>query len=76
MPCGVLLGSGGTADVIPDLLDRLDPPNRKMIVLDDNPERLVKTIIGMLNDEFGDINTQDEVARWFLDGQEPPKAAG
>ncbi len=76
MPCGVLLKSGGTADVIPNLMEQLEPPNRKLVIFDDNPERLVKTIVGMLDAEFGDINTQDEMARWFLDDKEPPKADG
>lgn len=76
MPCGVLLGSGGAADVIPDLMNQLEPPNRKMVVFDDNPERLVETVIAMLDEEFGDIDTQNETAHWFLDDTEPPKAAG
>jgi uncharacterized protein (TIGR00725 family) len=73
MPCGVLLGSGGTADVIPQLMEMLEPPNRDMVVFDDNPERLVQTIIAMLDKEMGDIDMKDELAKWFLIDPEDPK---
>lgn len=76
MPCGVLLGSGGAADVIPELMKNLEPPRRDLVVFDDNPERLVKTIIKMLDQEFGDIDTKDAIARWYLEDTEPPKVAG
>lgn len=67
MPCGVLLGSGGTADAIPGLMAALEPPNRKLVVFDDNPERLVKTIIGMLDEELKDVDMTVKHASWFLD---------
>lgn len=73
MPCGVLLGSGGTADIIPQLMKTLEPPNRDMVVFDDNPERLVKTIVAMLQKEMGDINMKDELAKWFLVDPEDPE---
>lgn len=58
MPCGVLTGSGGTADIIYELMERLEPVNKNLVVFDDNPERLVKTIIKMLDDEYKDINSK------------------
>lgn len=67
MPCGVLLGSGGTADEIPDLMAKLEPPNRRLVIFDDNPERLVKTIIGMLDKELEDVDMTIKKASWFLD---------
>lgn len=67
MPSGVLIGSGGTADTIPSLMDTLEPPNKHMVIYDKNPESLVKKIIAMLDDELGDINTNMEEASWFLD---------
>lgn len=67
MPCGVLLGSGGTADEIPDLMAKLEPPNRSLVVFDDNPERLVKTIIKMLDEELKDVDMTIKKASWFLD---------
>ncbi len=66
-PCGVLLGSGGTADIIPQLLE-LDPSMRRLVVFDDDPEELVKMLIKILDSEMKDIKA--EVARdepWFLD---------
>src|SRR4029079_3854064 len=41
MPCGVLIGSGGAADVIPALMKVLPPPANDLVVYDDDPERLV-----------------------------------
>lgn len=74
MPCGVLLGSGGTADMIQDLMDKLEPPHRKLVVFDDNPEKLVDKIVAMLDEEFKDINLKDELARWYLDDEKPAHA--
>lgn len=66
MPCGVLTGSGGTADIIPTLMDVLEPPTRKYVVFDDDPERLVKKIIAMLDEENKDIDLTDKVSKWYL----------
>jgi hypothetical protein len=66
MPCGVLLGSGGTADIIPELMERLEPINRDMVIFDDDPERLVKRVIEMLNEDYADINTKTLSDQWFL----------
>lgn len=76
MPCGVLLGSGGAADTIPGLLEKLTPPNRNLIVLDDNPERLVKTIVAMLNKDLDTLELEDAMNKWYLDKptNPPPKA--
>jgi hypothetical protein len=67
MPCGVLLGSGGAADLIPDLLNKLDAPHRRLVILDDDPERLVRKIIDMLDKEYAGINTKELVQHWFLE---------
>lgn len=66
-PCGVLIGSGGTADVIPKLMQVLEPPHRNLVIYDDNPENLVKRIIEILNIEDKDLHkdmSRDE--HWFL----------
>jgi len=68
MPCGVLLGSGGTADMIPELLDRLEETHKDLVVMDDDPERLVAKIIKMLDKDLGNIDTKDVASHWFLDG--------
>lgn len=74
MPCGVLLGSGGVADAIPELMKNLEPPRRDLVVFDDNPERLVKTIIKMLDQEFKGIDTKGALAHWFLEDHSPDVA--
>ncbi len=66
MPCGVLLGSGGTADMIPELMERLEPPHRKMVVFDDEPEKLVDKIIKMLDEEHRGIDTKTLINQWFI----------
>ncbi len=66
-PCGVLIGSGGTADIIPELLERLEAVNRDLVVLDDDPERLVKRVIKVLDEEYKDVHTKALTAHWFID---------
>lgn len=66
MPCGVLLGSGGTADAIPKLMETLEPPSRKYVVYDSDPVALADKIIKMLEEETKDINLSDEISKWYL----------
>lgn len=77
-PCGILLGSGGTADEIPKLMEALEPPNGDLVIYDDDPERLVKRIVKILDEKNSDIHhelkTYDE--HWFLDLDPPQKHAG
>lgn len=79
-PCGVLLGSGGTADLIPGLMDKLEPPDRDLVIYDDDPERLVKRLVELLDKKYKDIHDQlqrDE--HWFLhreSNQTPTPRAG
>ncbi len=67
-PCGVLLGSGGTADIIPELMQKLDPPRRDLVYYDDNPESLVKKIVDHLKESTKDLQRQirDYDEFWFL----------
>lgn len=67
MPCGVLIGSGGTADVIPELLERLEPTHKELVIIDDDPERLVSKIIKFLDKEYVDVNTKAIISQWYLD---------
>ena len=73
-PCGILTGSGGTADEIPKLMEILDAPKASLVVYDSDPNRLVKKLIDVLDEKNKDIHHQlktiDE--EWFL-GPEPPK---
>jgi hypothetical protein len=77
-PCGVLTGSGGTADEIPRLMEVLEAPHQSLVIYDDDPDRLVKRIIEMLDEKYSDIhnvlNEQDE--EWFLKIDPPSPHAG
>lgn len=80
MPCGVLLGSGGTADLIPELMKTLPPPKNDLVIYDDDPERLVKKMVEILDKEYDDV--RKELRRrnhhWFLreTSTNPPPRAG
>ena len=76
-PCGVLVGSGGTADMIPKLMEVLEPPHDELVIYDDNPERLVARIIELVDKKYADIHDQllNRDEHWFLDlDNEPPHA--
>lgn len=65
--CGILLGSGGTADEIPKLMEMLEPPHRSLVIYDDDPERLVKKIVAALQEKHKDIKLQaEDDDHWFL----------
>lgn len=53
--CGVLLGSGGTADFIPTLVDRIEAPHGAEIIYDTDPERMIKRIIQELDKDYADF---------------------
>jgi hypothetical protein len=77
-PCGVLLGSGGTADIIPELMKTLQPPDGDLVIYDKDPDTLIKKMIKLLDSKYADIYKQlahDE--HWFLrraDDLPPPRA--
>jgi hypothetical protein len=65
-PCGVLIGSGGTADLIPELMKTLEPPD-DLVIYDEDPEKLVHRIIAILDKKYADIReviAHDE--HWYL----------
>lgn len=80
MPCGVLIGSGGAADLIPALMKQLPPPAHDLVIYDDDPERLVRKIIGILDKEYADIRKElrDHDQHWFMreTSTNPPAHAG
>ncbi len=53
--CAVLLGSGGLADFIPTLIDRIRTPDKEDIIFDTDPERIVKRIIQILDHRYADF---------------------
>ncbi len=71
MPCGVLAGSGGAADAIPGLMNQLEFANDKLVIVDENPQKLVDRIIAMLDEEFKDIDTTAIKAQWYYDKKSP-----
>ena len=79
-PCGVLLGSGGTADIIPELMKSLDPPDGDLVIYDTDPRQLVHKLVKVLDEHYGDI--REELAHdehWYLRRnpmQSPPPRAG
>lgn len=80
-PCGILLGSGGTADLIPELMKTLEPPDGDLVIYDDDPERLVQRIVALLDKKYKDIHDQLERhdEHWFLhreSDQNPTPRAG
>ncbi|HPD99462.1 hypothetical protein KC871_01070 [Candidatus Saccharibacteria bacterium] len=76
-PCGVLTGTGGTADVLPDLIEKLEVPHKSSIIFDSDPESLVRRMIEKLDVEIGEIDTSAIANEWFLHGdEEVTKRAG
>jgi uncharacterized protein (TIGR00725 family) len=77
-PCGVLTGSGGTADEIPKLIEALEPPDNSLVIYDDDPERLVRRIIEILDKKYADIRHQLEHhdEHWFLEQTSPKPRRG
>ena len=77
-PCGILIGSGGTADVIPSLMDLLEPPHKHLVVYDSDPVKLVAKLIAILDEKYkdleNDINKHNE--HWFLDTVPTPPRSG
>lgn len=78
-PCGVLLGSGGTADLIPKLMETLHPPEH-LVVYEHDPVKLVEKIVKVLDHEYRDIHAQIEKDQhWYLHRdmtKQPPSRAG
>jgi uncharacterized protein (TIGR00725 family) len=70
IPCGVLVGSGGTADVIPEIIDKLQAPHRDKVIFDHDPEVLVRRLIAILDEEFKNIDTSKLANEWFMNGDE------
>jgi len=57
-PCGILIRSGGTADIIPQLMQILEPPEQALVVYDSDPDKLVEKIEAILNEKHGDLKEE------------------
>jgi hypothetical protein len=79
-PCGVLLGTGGTADLIPELMKTLEPPDGDLVIFDNDPKRLVRKVIDTLDQKYADIHEDlKHDQHWYLHRdpmQSPPPRAG
>jgi len=53
--CAVLLGSGGLADFIPALVEKIPTPGSKQIIYDTDPDRLVARVIEGLDKKYADF---------------------
>lgn len=53
--CAVLLGSGGAADFVPTVLDRLTGPDDMQVIYDTDPTRLVKQVVAHLDKKYADM---------------------
>ncbi len=58
--CAVLLGSGGLADFIPTILDRIPVPSGTRIVYDTDPMRIVQQVVDFLDIKYGDFKHEIE----------------
>jgi uncharacterized protein (TIGR00725 family) len=79
--CGVLLGSGGIADVIPELMKTLNPPDNSLVIYDEDPVRLVHRIVEVLDKRYADVREElsNHDQHWYLhrdSNQNPPPRAG
>jgi uncharacterized protein (TIGR00725 family) len=79
-PCGVLLGSGGAADLIPKLMETLElkPIERDLVIYDDDPERLVQKIVKRLDEKYAEVRNElrHHDQHWFLRDQQANPRAG
>lgn len=66
--CGVLSGSGGTADSIPALIKTLDRTVSDLVIYSSDPDELVAKVIAKLDEKYKDLNHQlkDYDEYWFL----------
>jgi uncharacterized protein (TIGR00725 family) len=64
--CGILIGSNGTANAIPLLVEALDPSVASRIIYDENPEGLVNKIVDILNKEHMDLYKELKSGHWYL----------
>lgn len=74
-PCGILIGSGGAADIIPKLIEILDPSMQRLVIYDTDPQKLIGRIEAILNKEYDDIHKQfaQRDQFWFMDKKHKKK---
>ncbi len=79
-PCGILTGSGGAADVIPELMKVLEVSTDGAVIYENDPEYLVQRIVDILDSKTADIREQlKRDQHWYLRRnplRSPPPRAG
>lgn len=60
--CAVLLGSGGLADFIPNLVSNVTTPHASEIIFDTDPKRIVARVIAALEQKYSDFHDDIEDA--------------
>lgn len=66
--CGVLLGSGGAADFIPELMQKLPVPESANVIFETDPKRLVHKVIAELDKLYASIDTSSVAEAWLTNG--------
>ena len=64
---GVLIDSGGSSDVIRELVEVLQPQFKHLVVFESNPEYLVERITDILENEYKDIKSELTVCFDWMD---------
>lgn len=70
--CGVLVNSGGTAGIIPELMEKLEAPIKSRVIFETDPRRLVKKLIEKLAEEYKDMDTTAIANDWLSKGKAGP----
>lgn len=63
--CGVLTGSDGAADIIPLLMDSLEPVLKENVIFDSDPVKLVERVIELLDKESKDLEKDVQHGGWY-----------
>ncbi len=66
--CGVLLGSGGAADFIPELMNKLQAPDSARVIFDTDAKRLVEKVIEVLDKDYAGLDTTAVANEWLKNG--------
>ncbi len=53
--CGILTGSGGLADYLPELLSKVEFPDTGNIIFNSDPDKLIMEIMAALKSRYADI---------------------
>lgn len=58
--CGILLGSGGLADFLPTIVDRVVTPGKEQLIYDTDPSRLVKQVVKAIDEHYKDFKDRSD----------------